>query len=354
MQILFDIGHPAHVHFFRNPIRQLTGKGHKILVTSRDKEVTHQLLDSLSIPHISLTSQADGSAALLFRELLVRDYRLYRKVREFRPDIMAGIGGIFIAHVGAVTGIPSLVFYDTENARLQNAMTYPLASRVIVPRCYEGWVPEHKTVRYPGYHELSYLRPGYFTPDRETAVRNGLAAEGDSFLIRLVSWKASHDLEEHGWDHSLLDYVVKQLAAQGRVIISSEQPLPATFREYNYRGDPAALHHVMAFCRGLIGESATMASECAVLGVPSVYAAQTGRGYTNEQESRYGLVQNVRSLDRGNLQAALDWVLGFDRNKALEARTRLLSETIDVAHFVVAYLESYPVLPPDILVPGVH
>src|SRR3990172_7698608 len=107
MRILFDIGHPAHVHFFRNPIRLLKEKGHTVLVTSRDKEVAHQLLDSLSIPHISLSSQTDGSVAGLFRELLVRDYRLYRQVRKFRPDIMAAIGGIFIAHVGAGTGIPS-------------------------------------------------------------------------------------------------------------------------------------------------------------------------------------------------------------------------------------------------------
>jgi len=40
----------------------------------------------------------------------------------------------------------------------------------------------------------------------------------------------------------------------------------------------------MAYCRAFIGESATMASEAAVLGVPAVYAAETGRSYTDEQE----------------------------------------------------------------------
>ncbi len=352
MRILFDIGHPAHVHFFRNPIRLLKEKGHAILVTSRDKEVTHRLLDSLSIPHISLSTQAKGGMLGLLRELAIRDYRLYRQVRDFKPDRMAAIGGIFIAHVGALTGIPSLVFYDTENAHLQNALTYPLATRVIVPSCYEGRVPERKTIRYPGYHELSYLRPGYFSPDRLLAARNGLAESGDTFLIRLVSWKASHDLHEHGWDHELLDFVVRQLKARGKVLISSEQTLPDAFANYLYQGNPADLHHVMAFCRGLIGESATMASECAALGVPAVYAALTGRGYTNEQERRYGLVRNVRTLDRESLQAAVDWLLDYDRETAQAARERLLAETIDVARFVAGFIESYPDLPQDLLRTG--
>jgi predicted glycosyltransferase len=29
MKVLIDIGHPAHVHFFRNAIRELEGRGHE-------------------------------------------------------------------------------------------------------------------------------------------------------------------------------------------------------------------------------------------------------------------------------------------------------------------------------------
>jgi hypothetical protein len=39
MKILIDIGHPAHVHFFKNAIRELEGRGHEVKVTARDKEV---------------------------------------------------------------------------------------------------------------------------------------------------------------------------------------------------------------------------------------------------------------------------------------------------------------------------
>jgi hypothetical protein len=96
----------------------------------------------------------------------------------------------------------------------------------------------------------------------------------------------------------------------------------------------------MAHCAGFFGESATMASECAVLGVPAVYAADTGRGYTDEQEVRYGLVRNARKLDPATLNDAADWLLAFAPGSGAAQRRRLLDDTCDVAAFVVAAIEA--------------
>lgn len=333
MKVLIDIGHPAHVHFFREPLARLRAQHHEVLVTSRMKEMAVDLLDALGVEHVTLSAQRAGAMAL-GRELLLRDARLLRVARRFRPDVMAGIGGIFIAHVGALTRIPSLVFYDTENARAQNALTYPLAHRVIVPDCYQGWVPARRALRYRGYHELCYLQPDVFTPDRAIAEANGLAPDRPAFVLRLVSWQANHDLGERGWNAALLADTVEALATRGQVIISAEANLPADFDALRYRGDPAQIHHVMAFCAGFIGESATMASEAAVLGVPAVYAAHTGRGYTDEQERRYALVKNVRALTPAAIAEGVDWLLAQDRATSAAARARLLAECIDVPAFV--------------------
>ncbi len=43
MKILIDIGHPAHVHIFRNFAKEMTKKGHKVLMTCREKENTKAL-----------------------------------------------------------------------------------------------------------------------------------------------------------------------------------------------------------------------------------------------------------------------------------------------------------------------
>lgn len=343
MKVLFDIGHPAHVHFFRNPARLLAQRGHEILITSRHKEMTLELLDQLGLPHLCLSRLGNGGLFALGTELLRRNLALYRTIKRFRPDVMAAIGGVSIAQVGKITGISSLVFYDTENARLQNAITYPFASCVIVPKCYEAWLPKHRHIRYNGYHELSYLHPARFKPDRTMALANGVSAEGDTFFIRIVSWQASHDIGEYGWNAELLRKVIEKLTTHGKVLVSSEAPLPAELEAYRYRGKVSEVHHVLAYCRACVGESATMASECAVLGVPAIYAAQTGRGYTNEQEARYRLVKNIRELSWHTLDQALDELLAAPQDTWRHARDKLLADTIDVAAFVADCIETFPV-----------
>ena len=341
MKVLFDINHPAHVHFFKNPIAILRERGVEVVITSRDKDVTIQLLQELELENQKLSAMRDGKLSLL-AELVVRDYRLFKVVREEKPDVMASVGGVFIAHVGVLTATPSVVFYDTENAKLQNAITYPFASRVCVPACYESWLPLLKGVRYNGYHELSYLHPHYFEPSYQVALDNGLAPEVDNFFVRLVSWRANHDFGENGWTPELLDQVIAKLNPIGNVVISTEASLPERFSGYLYRGKKNELHHVLGNCRLFIGESATVASESAVMGVPAIYAANTGRGYTNEQEIRYQLVKNIFRFNWPLLSAAIDELLASASSDYEKKRAQLIDDTIDVAEFVADTLQNYP------------
>jgi len=331
-KILVDICHPAHAHFFRAPMAKWMAQGHEVMVTSRRKEMATELLTAMGIRHQTISDQSRGALGL-GKELLVRNWRLYRIAHRFRPDVLTAIGGTFVVHVGFLARRPAVVFYDTENARLQNAITYPLATRVIVPRCYQAWLPKDRHERYAGYHELSYLHPQSWQPDRNIALANGLDPKGPTYLLRLVSWHANHDVGETGLNLDLVRRVIDRLRQTGRVIVSSEAELPADLKIHAYAGDAAQMHHVMAFCAGFFGESATMASECAVLGVPAVYAAQTGRGYTDDQEARYGLVLNVRKIEADAVMASLDWLLSRDLAAMTQGREKLLSESVDVAAY---------------------
>jgi predicted glycosyltransferase len=340
MKFLFDLNHPAHVHFFRHPMQLLRNQGHEIIITSRIKEMAVPMLDELGIEHILLSAHQQKGMVGLAYELIQRDIALYRVVREKKPAVLAAIGGTFVAHVGWITRTPSLVFYDTENAKLQNAITYPFAAKVVVPNCYQSWTPVGRTIRYPGYHELSYLHPKRFSPDRVLAERNGLDPFRENFFIRTVSWQANHDAGETGWSMELLRHLIQWLSRWGKIHISSETPLPPDLAPHAYHGRVSEVHHLLAYCRLFIGESATMASECAVLGVPSIYAAQTGRGYTDEQETRYGLVINLRKFDGARLKSTIETVLTEPASKYIERRAQLLAESIDVAQFVAIQIQS--------------
>ncbi len=334
MKVLFDINHPAHVHFFRNPIQLLKDTGHEVIVTSRDKDVTLDLLEELGIPNLKLSVAKQGGFFSLLAELLQRVFALSRVVRANKPDVMASIGGTFIAHAGFLTRTQSLVFYDTENAKLQNLITYPLATRVIVPDCYSAWLPR-SSERYRGYHELSYLHPSYFSPDESIAKVNGFDDLRDNFIVRVVSWQANHDIGEEGWTPELLLSVVEHLAQRGKVHLVAEGEVPAALTPYLYQGNTSELHHVMARCRLFVGESATMASECAVLGVPAIYAAHTSRGYIVEQQDRYGLVRDMPDFSENTLIETVGEMLQLSSQDYQRKRQVLLEECIDVAAYVV-------------------
>ncbi len=341
MKILVDIGHPAHVHFFSHPIKIWRKQGVEIIITSRRKEMATDLLDSLGVNHQVLSTSNSGNAAAMFRELLQRDLALLKVVRKEKPDIMTGIAGVFISHVGLLTRTPSIVFYDTENATLSNAITYPFASVVAAPECYRGWLPRHN-IRYPGYHELSYLHPNRFTPNRGVAIKCGLDPEKPTFLLRTVSWQANHDLSETGWSLELLEKLSEYLGERGKVIISAEGKLPSQLEPQRYEGTYADIHHLMGHLALFVGESATMASECAVLGIPAIYAANTGRGYTDEQEKKFSLVKNIRRLGWDTVKEGIDTMLSVPDTTRKKTRHALLEQKIDVAPFVAELVSNYP------------
>jgi len=53
-KFLFDIGHPADVHFFKNLIWEMQKRGHETVITARRKESTFQLLDYYNFDFIDI------------------------------------------------------------------------------------------------------------------------------------------------------------------------------------------------------------------------------------------------------------------------------------------------------------
>ena len=337
--ILVDVCHPAHAHFFRHPISRWRDEGHAVHIAARDKDVALPLMREFGLECEIFGRTGKGPISLL-AELGRRDVALFRFARKVNARVITAIGGIFASHAAWAARIPSVVFYDTEMAIVQNRLTYPLASVLAVPRCYSGWTPRSRTVRYAGYHELSYLQPARFVPDRARALLAGLDPAHPTYLVRLVAWTANHDIGDSGLAPAAVRQIVTRLSSRGRVVISSESQLPQELEPMRFRGRVSDMHHLMAYCAGFFGESATMASECAVLGVPAVYAANSPRGYTDEQESRYGLVRNVRELSAASLEQALDWLLSQTLDAAGLKREVLLSESVDVAAFVADTVRS--------------
>jgi len=337
MRILIDILHPAHVHFFRNFHAEMTGRGHQLCITARDKDRSVELLQAFGLPYQQISRQKSGAGLAV--EMAGRTARLMKIMRSFRPDVMTGIMGPSIALAGAVRRVPAVVFYDTEFAVQTNRIVYPLAHSVCTPDSYQGKVPGRHP-QYAGYHELAYLHPNRFQPDPAVLGDFGIRPGEPYSIVRFVSWQAVHDRKERGLSAKQKLHLIEVLQRRGRVLISSESPLEGHLADLAVPGRVEQIHHLIAHARLVVGESATMSSEAAVLGVPAVFIATTGRGYTDDEERRYGLVRHFTEDQYDMALSAIEEILAEPAATWQKARQRLLQEKIDVTAWMIDYFET--------------
>ncbi|MFC3959431.1 DUF354 domain-containing protein [Halovivax cerinus] len=339
MRVLVQLTHPAHVHFFRPYVELAADRGHAVRVLALEKEMSLELLDAYGIEYEVACEPADRD---LFR---IRDQaRLtratYRAARDFDPDVLAAIGGTSVAHVSTLVRGRSLVFYDTEHATLQNAITYPFVDRLCTPACYRDDVGANQ-VRYRGFQELAYLHPNRFSPDPSIREAAGLDPGERFVVLRLVGWDAVHDVGSGGFAD--VSDVVSALEATGvRVLITSEAPLPPDVRDRRVSIPPHRIHHLLWAADAFVGESPTMATESAVLGTPAVYVSNLRLGYTDELEREYDLVATFSGPHRQEraLSHAVSLLDGYDASVWDARRERLLDETVDTTAFLVDHIET--------------
>lgn len=336
MNIFFNISHPAHVHLFKNVINNLKKKNHNVVVGARDKEITLQLLHAYKMDFILLTKKGNGVLGLI-TELMIQQFNIAKIIRKYKIDLMIQLNGIFNAPVGRLFNIPTIAFSDTENAKLDNAIAFPLTKHVFLTSCFDHdkggtW---KKQIHYPGYHELAYLSPKYF--------RQNIKKNGKKFLVRFVGWKAGHDIGEKSLTLDQKEYLVDILKNHGKVFISSESPLPKSLAQYLFPLNPVEIHEFMTKCDLVIGESATMASEAACLGVPAVYISDTGRGYTTEQDQKYGLLKHFKINQWDGIVSTIQkWAASDLCEEWQEKKSKMLADKIEVTDWLTDLFDGYP------------
>lgn len=294
MRILIDIGHPAHVHYFRNCLRILKEEGHEFLIVARDNDVIHELLHRYGIPFISRGRGGFSIPGKMF--FMARtNFVLFRHARRFRPDLMLSVASPYLAQVGWLLGIPTVTLDDTEGAILGRMLYLPFTSLVITPDTYRKDLGK-KQVRVNSSLEMCYLHPDYFTGRNGLRDELGLKPDEPYAIVRLVSWKAVHDRGHRGLMPDRVQQVCRGLSKHCRVFVSSESFIPDELRSLQFPLPPDCLHAALAGASLYVGEGATMAAEAAMLGVPSCYVSSIDLGYINAQAA-HGLIRHYRTAD---------------------------------------------------------
>jgi len=103
MRLVVDINHPADYHYYKNFIRRMMDKGHEVLITATKKDVSFDLLERSGLEFVSLGSYGNTLAQKVLNLPLI-DYRMYKAVQKFDPDIFLGLGSIRAPHVSFALG----------------------------------------------------------------------------------------------------------------------------------------------------------------------------------------------------------------------------------------------------------
>ncbi len=348
MRILIDIGHPAHVHLFRNLIRDMEARGHQILVTAREKDVATQLLNAYGIPYIPVGKKGTGPLNLI-KEWILRDVEIFRIARKFNPDVLLGVLNPATAHAARILGKVSITFTDSEpevvKFPIADTLTLPFTDVILTLSSVRHDYGE-KEVRVNSYKELASLYSTRFSPDFDVVKSAGLAPDEDYALVRFVAWDAYHDVGKSGLTIEDKREIVNELERSCRVFISSESPLPQEFERYRLPISPDKLHDFLYYAKLFISDSQTMTTEAAILGTPAIrcnsFVGKNDMGNFLELEERYELIYNC--VDRFAVLSRMYELLNTPnlKDEWAKRRTPLLQEKTDLTMFMVWFIENYP------------
>lgn len=346
MNILIDIGHPGHVHLLHGVAEELKQRGHSLFFSVRDIPVAKRLMEHYGMtPWIDLGEKKDSITGKA-KTVLSQDMKLLRFVRRNHIDLGFS-SGLVLSHVSKLTSMKAFMFDDDDDAAEPLIVKYghPLTDVVFTPDCIHR--KTKKAVYYAGTHELAYLHPKRFTPNPSVLQHAGIQEGKRFFIMRFVALKGHHDVGQQGLTLEQKKALLDLLKPHGRVIITSERAIEPEFERYRLPVPPEEIHSLMAYSSMFLGDSQTMTSEAAVLGVPALKCNTfAGRlSVPNMLEQRFDLCYAYQPTQFDEMYRHVEQLLAQApeelKTEWQTKRQRMLNEMIDPTEFFVHYIEKY-------------
>jgi predicted glycosyltransferase len=333
MRLLIDIGHPAHVHLFSHLATGLIAKGWKVLFSVRAKGENVELLRAYDLPFQVYGRTGKSIFAKLFA-VLKKNLVLFQIFKSFKPSISISHSSFYLSQVSWFCRVPNITLEDTGNME-QILLYLPFTKVMLTPETY------HRThgkmqIRYNGFHENAYIHPDFLKQNPGPS-----NPSPPVILIRLVDWNASHDIGQKGLSGSVIQEFINRMNGGTEIKILSEKSLPADWQRYALQIEPHKLHDYLNQVKLYIGEGATLDSECAMLGIPSIYVNSRSAGVI-EAQAAAGLLYHFKNSD-GVIAKAQEILSDPDSMSIHKARAnQFLKDKINLSRFLVWFIDNYP------------
>lgn len=346
MHIAIFINTPAQAHFVNNIAKGLSEKGHKITALSRDYGETLAVLNELGSDHITYSVPKRSKLSKIFRfpmDILTASQLLSRK----GIDLIFGFG-IIETYAGLLIRAPVVIFTDTEpmankiSYSIQYKLFLPFVNKVITPSSFRQDLGK-KHIKIDSYKEVAYLHPNYYSPNDDIFNLLGIEKEDEYAILRFNAFDAVHDAGITGFSDHQKVQLVRELEKRMKVFISSEAELPSEINDRAMTIPKNRIHDALYYSQLLVTDTGTMATEAAILGVPTVrcqgFVGDNDMGNFIELENKYGLIFNFKDPKK-----AIEKAIELASSSGLKAewsnkKERFIKDQIDISQFIIDFIE---------------
>lgn len=341
MKVLISISHPAWAHQFHNVIELLKKRGHEVKVLVIKKDRNWEVLDDYGIPY-TIIGKTTGKGRIQKTVILVTStFKHLLEAIKFKADIFVGRPSPMVDVTAFLLRKKNIVYCDTERSTEAHIFSKLFSYKILTPMMYRIDFGK-KQKRIETFKELFYLHPNYFKPNPKDLELVGLK-KGDKFsFVRFVAWNASHDLGHRGMENRDKMKIIKHLEKYGKVLLSAEGDLPKEFNKYIVKVPHNKLHSIMSYAQLFVGDGLTMAAECSVMGVHSIFTSELVSGASDEMEQRYDLMYSIygENMVKSTLKKIDDLLSREDiKKEGQRKRKKLLEDKKDINEWLVNYLE---------------
>jgi len=220
MRVWIDALTPKQARLAAYLYERLTSKGFRVLVTTRDYDITRFVLERLGVEYISVGRHGGGDLKSKLIADLERALHLVGVVDEFRPDVLVSYPSPSALRVAFGLAMPSIVFTDSPHSIPAHLLTVPLADYLIypslIPRQFFERYASFKTrfIAYMGIDEIGWVREHKCNED----LLGELGLEKDGYVVvRLAETLAEY---YRGWPKPPLASIIEELVRNGFKVVA--------------------------------------------------------------------------------------------------------------------------------------
>ena len=340
IRALFFFVHPGTFHVLNPVIRKLIADGNEVDIAIINKDVLPELMRTSGLPFTDIFPEGRHAKNLLHAGWLMLKtvWRMEHLIGSRQYDLFVTDDCLSIN--GRLRNVPTLFIIDDDiDVVPEISPLLYCTTEIVAPQCVRLGRHASKRIGFVGYKELAYLHPDVFSPDPEVPRRYGLEPRKYIF-IRTVGLLATHDRHKRGIDDEFLTRIVACSEKHNlRPVISSERPLAAALERYHLKFPPREGLDLLGHSALFVGDSQTMTSEAALLGIPALRCNDfVGHiSVMEERESKYGLSYSFLPEEREQLLVRLD-ELAADPEREMkwkEKHRRMLAESADICELLL-------------------